>query len=251
MRHDLPATFASSSEPADVMAALDAVTSSSLSAQWSRWARCESSFSLLLVPHRPGVYALAEDVAAIESGRRTLAVFHVAAADDLARAVSRLFAAESPLRARLAGSRCYLRYSQLPSVEARTAVASALQRWLTSAHDAKSADAADLAARVGPYRATAVPAELQTFKTALAAEEQPMKLNQDLEHTFTSDCDPGDEDDTRYDEPGAPSVSEPPPAAPSLSEPTRSAADQRVGMNGDSHRSVSLPRNRAPFPAGF
>src|SRR5215471_13385472 len=30
--------------------------------QWSRWFRCESHHSLLLVPSKPGVFALAEEV---------------------------------------------------------------------------------------------------------------------------------------------------------------------------------------------
>jgi hypothetical protein len=30
--------------------------------QWSNWSHCESSFNLVLVPHHPGVYALAEEV---------------------------------------------------------------------------------------------------------------------------------------------------------------------------------------------
>jgi len=32
--------------------------------QWSRWFRCESSFSLLLVPSAAGVYALGEEIVA-------------------------------------------------------------------------------------------------------------------------------------------------------------------------------------------
>ena len=30
--------------------------------QWSRWFRCESPHSLLLVPSKPGVFAVAEEV---------------------------------------------------------------------------------------------------------------------------------------------------------------------------------------------
>ena len=63
---------------------------------WSRWFRCESSFGLLLVPSQPGIFALAEEVAQTVGAqqRRMLAVFEVAEADDLSRAMSRLFAAE-------------------------------------------------------------------------------------------------------------------------------------------------------------
>jgi hypothetical protein len=62
---------------------------------------------------------------------------------------------------------------------------------------------------------------------------------------FISDCDPGDETDTR--EPSAAS-------APSLSEPALNDAGERLASppNGNSRNGTSaLARNRAPFPAGF
>src|SRR5215471_3159377 len=36
--------------------------------QWSRWFRCESPHSLLLVPSRPGVFALAEEMMEFDRG---------------------------------------------------------------------------------------------------------------------------------------------------------------------------------------
>ena len=73
---------------------------------WSRWFRCESSFGLLLVPSQPGIFALAEEVAQTVGAqqRRMLAVFEVAEADDLSRAMSRLFAAGSPVAGKDGGS---------------------------------------------------------------------------------------------------------------------------------------------------
>ena len=100
---------------------------------WSRWFRCESSFSLLLVPNQPGIFALAEEVVQpAENSRRMLAVFEVQEADDLARAMSRLFAVGSPWRDKLAESRCYLRYAVAPSIADRRAAANALKTWLNS-----------------------------------------------------------------------------------------------------------------------
>src|SRR5947208_10035209 len=82
---------------------------------WSRWFRCESSFGLLLVPNQPGIFALAEEVIqAGENSRRMLAVVEVQEADDLARAMSRLFAVGSPWRTKLIKSRCYVRYAVAP-----------------------------------------------------------------------------------------------------------------------------------------
>ena len=71
---------------------------------WSRWFHCESSFGLLLVPSQPGVFALAEEIvqSAGPQSRRMLAVFEVAEAEDLSRAMSRLFAAGSPWREKMA-----------------------------------------------------------------------------------------------------------------------------------------------------
>ena len=100
---------------------------------WSRWFRCESSFSLLLVPNQPGIFALAEEVMQPgENSRRMLAVFEVQEAEDLSRATSRLFATGSPWRDKLGESRCYVRYAIAPSIADRRAAANALKTWLNS-----------------------------------------------------------------------------------------------------------------------
>jgi hypothetical protein len=100
---------------------------------WSRWFRCESSFSLLLVPNQPGIFALAEEVMQPgENSRRMLAVFEVQEAEDLARAMSRLFALGSQWREKLGAARCYVRYTVAPSIADRRAAANALKTWLNS-----------------------------------------------------------------------------------------------------------------------
>jgi hypothetical protein len=107
---------------------------------WSRWFHCESSFGLLLVPSQPGVFALAEEVvqAADPQSRRMLAVFEVAEADDLSRAMSRLFAIGSPWREKLAQARCYVRYAIAPSIADRRTAAAALKNWLTTQREVAS-----------------------------------------------------------------------------------------------------------------
>ena len=100
---------------------------------WSKWFRCESSFSLLLVPGQPGVFALAEEV--VQPGpqsRRMLAVFEAGETDDLVRALSRLFTPASPWSERLAATRCYVRYAVVPDRQERNAAAMALKTWLNS-----------------------------------------------------------------------------------------------------------------------
>jgi acyl-CoA reductase-like NAD-dependent aldehyde dehydrogenase len=107
---------------------------------WSRWFHCESSFGLLLVPSQPGVFALAEEVvqAAGPQSRRMLAVFEVAEAEDLSRAMSRLFAAGSPWREKLAQARCYVRYAIAPSIADRRTAATALKNWLSTQREVAS-----------------------------------------------------------------------------------------------------------------
>jgi len=102
---------------------------------WSRWFRCESSFSLLLVPSAPGLYALAEEVAApgeALTNKRMLAVFEIAETDDLCVTLSRHFAPGSPLSARLATGRCFLRFAQLRDAERRRMVCNSLRRWMAA-----------------------------------------------------------------------------------------------------------------------
>ena len=107
---------------------------------WSRWFRCQSSFELLLVPSQPGVFALAEEVVqgAGPESRRMLAVFEVAEAEDLSRAMSRLFAAGSPWREKLEEVRCYVRYAVAPSIADRRAATMALKTWLNAQREVAS-----------------------------------------------------------------------------------------------------------------
>jgi len=107
---------------------------------WSRWFHCESSFGLLLVPSQPGVFALAEEVvqAVGVQSRRMLAVFEVAEAEDLSRAMSRLFAAGSPWREKMAQAKIYVRYAIAPSIADRRAAAAALKNWLSAQREVAS-----------------------------------------------------------------------------------------------------------------
>lgn len=103
--------------------------------QWSRWFRCESSFSLLLVPSAPGLYALAEEIVGpgeSANAKRMLAVFEVAETEDLCIALSRQFSPRSPLCERLATGRCFVRFAQLRDAERRRIVCNSLRRWLNA-----------------------------------------------------------------------------------------------------------------------
>ena len=108
--------------------------------KWSKWSACESSFSLLLVPQQPGVFALAEEIVPADDGvaqtKRMLAILEVGAADDLARSLSRLFAADSVYHQRLSAARCYVRYAVIAEAGERQAVAAAMQQWLAAQSEA-------------------------------------------------------------------------------------------------------------------
>jgi len=107
--------------------------------EWSRWSRCESSFNLLLAPQQPGVFALAEEVMDVAAnGKRMLAVLEVAAAEDLARTLSSLFAATSALRERLLSGRCFVRYAVVPDAAQREAIAAQLKQWISASAEVAS-----------------------------------------------------------------------------------------------------------------
>jgi len=100
--------------------------------KWSRWFRCESSFALLLVPNQPGIFALAEEIVQPDGpqGRRMLKILVVNEAEDLVRALNRLFTPGNPWRNRLVSSSCYVRYAMVPNPQDRTAAALSLRNWL-------------------------------------------------------------------------------------------------------------------------
>ena len=107
--------------------------------QWSRWFRCESSFSLLLVPSVAGIYTLGEEIIApgeIPGGKRMLAVFQVAETEDLCITLSRQFSPRSPLRDRLSSGRCFVRFASVPDTATRQAACKALNQWLASSVEA-------------------------------------------------------------------------------------------------------------------
>jgi len=111
---------------------------------WSRWARCQSSISLALVPPLPGIFALAEEVISenespLTGHRRMIAVFDIQEADDLSHTLHWLFTAASPLRARLESGRCFIRYAVVPVRTHRQAAAQALHNWLAATTESASA----------------------------------------------------------------------------------------------------------------
>jgi hypothetical protein len=115
--------------------------------QWSRWFRCESHHSLLCVPSKPGVFALAEEVMEMGSGavpeagsqkseadapRRMLAVTQFFEDDDMAFVLDRMFSRNNPMCARLASGRFFVRFVEIQDQAQRRSICNALNQWIAS-----------------------------------------------------------------------------------------------------------------------
>ena len=101
--------------------------------EWSKWFRCDSSFSVLLVPGQPGIFALGEEVLSAEAGgRRMLGVFRIAAVEDLGLAMGMMFLPGNPLRERLETGSCFTRYAVIEDASQRQTALAALQQWMES-----------------------------------------------------------------------------------------------------------------------
>ena len=99
--------------------------------EWSRWFRCDSSFSVLLAPAKPGIFALAEEVTpAAENSKRMLALFEIKEADDIGMALGRLFLPGNPLREKLETGKCFARYAIIEDSAERSAAYKIFERWL-------------------------------------------------------------------------------------------------------------------------
>jgi hypothetical protein len=133
---------------------------------WSRWFRCESHHSLLLVPSKPGVFAVAEeimdfgpaesvwdrvsdpvrpsaarlDLAASTAvpARRMLAVSRFFEDDDMAFVLDRMLAAHHPMRARLTSGRYFVRFVIIEEESQRRSICSALNQWIANSSEKAS-----------------------------------------------------------------------------------------------------------------
>ncbi len=154
--------------------------------RWSRWFRCESHHSLLQVPSKPGVFALAEQIAnlgatveeqrfgaasgatdpyqgtgsaapdrAIHEGaasgaenRRMLAVTHFFEDDDMAFVLDRMLTKQNPLRIALNSGRYFIRFVIIEDRHQRRQIHSALTQWLN--------DTAERASGIGSHFAASL-----------------------------------------------------------------------------------------------
>ena len=132
--------------------------------QWSRWSRCDSPHSLLVVPSKPGIFAIAEEVLGgaalqrcdspppfterasapegitdgghrIDTTRRMLAVLRFYEDDDMAFTLDRMFTRANSMRDRLASGRCFLRFVVIRDETQRRSICAALNQWMLATAD--------------------------------------------------------------------------------------------------------------------
>jgi len=96
--------------------------------QWSPWLRCESSFSALLIPSKPGLLALGEGDASFGAESVPLTLLQISQVEDLGTALTRLLLPTAP-KAR------YVRYAVLEDEDQRHSSYRALQEWLSSSSE--------------------------------------------------------------------------------------------------------------------
>jgi len=130
--------------------------------QWSKWFRIEDSFSVLRVPSKPGLFALAEELispglvadlrglsesrdshpepsdGSVHAGKRMLALFEVSQTDDLGMALGRLFLPHGLQRERLEAGKCFARYAVVDDAQQRQSAYAAFQVWLSGSAEAAS-----------------------------------------------------------------------------------------------------------------
>jgi len=157
--------------------------------EWSRWFRCESSFSVLLAPSKPGIFALGEEIVSpnvdvelrasspVETsrqatvdgngrtaGKRMLALFEITETNDLGLSLGRLFLPRSPLREKLDSGRCFARFTVIEDAVERGTAYAALRNWMEqsaetacglTSRDQDESRGADILVRDNPEKALA------------------------------------------------------------------------------------------------
>ena len=152
---------------------------------WSRWFRCESLHSLLVVPSRPGVFALAEEIADLSPSsthivtaalvrqdahvgadafarpaerssaapatgtasvsRRMLAIHQFFEDDDMAFVLDRMMSHPNPMRDRVNSGRYFVRYVVIENPVQRRDICAALNQWIVSTAEKATGIAAHFA----------------------------------------------------------------------------------------------------------
>jgi len=165
--------------------------------RWSRWFRCESLHSLLFVPSKAGVFALAEEIDGFSTSRegrdfsraeetakgpaalaaevgssdgcnaraqsRLLAVNHFFEDDDMAFVLDRMLSRQNPMRAGLISGRYFVRFVVIEDAAQRRSICNALNQWIAGAGENVSG--------IGAHFATS----LEAIEARVVAGDSPAK----------------------------------------------------------------------------
>ena len=198
---------------------------------WSRWFRCESPHSLLFVPSKPGVFALAEEIMDLDrpeaesrkpeaESRRMLAVTQFFEADDMAFVLDRMLSRPNPMQPRLASGRYFVRFVVIEDSSQRRSISSALNQWMVSA--------AEKATGIGSHFATSL--ELTEGKESGMPHFSPT-----LQEVGAS----------------AAPFEDSSPSSPNTSSERLMAAAGRAGTLAHNSGAATNLHCPAPFPSGF
>src|ERR1700733_14510082 len=228
---------------------------------WSRWFRCESHHSLLFVPSKPGVFALAEEIAHVattakpgtsvvegvgpqgeaseatgnqisrtlpgvetkklDGSARMLAVTQFFEADDMAFVLDRMLSRQNPMREQLESGRYFVRFVVIEDVSQRRSIAGALNQWMVSS--------TERATGIGSHFAT-------SLELTPATEFIPRDENQGI--LF---------DETNAARPLRPTLVE---RTIPLADAARSASSPSTAQHLDSGAATNV-HCPTPFPSGF
>lgn len=225
---------------------------------WSRWFRCESVRSLLYVPSKPGVFALAEEI--IDFGtpqgsattcdadthggnpRRLLAVTQFFEDDDMTYVLDRMLSRENPMRARLGSGRYFVRFVIIEDQTHRRSICHALNQWIASA--------SEKATGIGAHFATSLELTPATEYVPQADEAQANLFESTADVARTSwpaTAGATDADVARTVLPATASTTVyPKPAGQSAMPPTSPATAPHLDSGAATN--IHCP---SPFPSGF
>jgi hypothetical protein len=199
---------------------------------WSRWFRCESPRSLLFVPSKPGVFALAEEIVPGSGtpnsgsglqGKRMLAVLQFCEDDDMAFVLDRMLSRQNPMSSRLISGGVFVRYVVIEDQAQRRSICGALNQWLVSSSDKASG--------IGAHFATS----LELTEPRVGADELPVPQGSSVPARSASNL----------------SAAMPPPTA-TTPEPTThsSRPSQTAAPNFHSGAATNI-HCPSPLPSGF
>jgi hypothetical protein len=144
--------------------------------RWSRWFRCESLHSLLVVPSKAGVFGLAEELS--EAGAQdapdrscVLAVTHFYEDDDMAFVLDRMLSRQNPMQASLISGRYFVRFVVIEDAVQRRSICNALNQWIAGSGENISGIGVHFAGSLESKEARLVASDSPALQSSLTAHQ--------------------------------------------------------------------------------